>query len=132
MSDRPASRQFLAICSRAGSIEDLCERYGASLATIRRGLQELEDPGLLRRVRGGATPIEPLFHEPFRTNSSFQDLVGPPADEKRRIGQAAATCVGLVFTRPPPAAIDICAMPSPNLLTPLCRCVTLAICARMT
>jgi len=72
------------------SIEDLCERYGASLATIRRDLQELEDRGLLRRIRGGAMPIEPLFYEPFRTSPSFQDLVGRHAEEKRRIGQAAA------------------------------------------
>ena len=75
------------------SIEDLCERYSASLATIRRDLQELEDRGLLRRVRGGATAIEPLFYEPFRTSTSFQDLVGRQADEKRRIGQAAAELI---------------------------------------
>jgi DeoR family transcriptional regulator of aga operon len=74
----------------AVSIEDLCERYEASLATIRRDLQELEDRGLLRRVRGGAMPLEPLFYEPFRTNPSFQDVVGRQTDQKRRIGQAAA------------------------------------------
>ena len=72
------------------SIEDLCERYSASLATIRRDLQELEDRGLLRRVRGGAMPLEPLFYEPFRTGPFLQDLVGRQAEEKRRIGQAAA------------------------------------------
>ena len=75
------------------SIEELCGRYGASLATIRRDLQELESRGLLRRTRGGAISIEPLFYEPFRTSSSFQDLVGRQVDEKRRIGRMAAELI---------------------------------------
>lgn len=93
-SDRQSARikAILRDLQHGGSvsIEDLCERYGASLATVRRDLQELEDRGLLRRIRGGAMPIEPLFYEPFRTSPSFQDLVGRHAEEKRRIGQAAA------------------------------------------
>jgi DeoR family transcriptional regulator of aga operon len=35
----------------------------------------------------------PLFYEPFRHDSSFQDKVGSFADEKRRIARAAARLV---------------------------------------
>lgn len=72
------------------SIRDLCIKHDASIATIRRDLQQLEEKGLLRRTHGGAIPIEPLFYEAFKKNASFVDLVGRHADEKRRIGRAAA------------------------------------------
>jgi len=74
-------------------IEDLCAQLGASLATIRRDLDDLEGRSLLRRTRGGAVPIGPLFYEPFRNDTSFQDKVSSFADEKRRIARAAAEFV---------------------------------------
>jgi hypothetical protein len=49
------------------SIEKLCSTLGASIATIRRDLEDLEGRSLLKRVRGGAVPIGPLFYERFRT-----------------------------------------------------------------
>lgn len=79
--------------SSSVSIHDLCSRYRASVATIRRDLRQLEEQGLLRRTHGGAVPIEPLFYEPFRKDASFIDLVGRNAEEKRRIAQAAAALV---------------------------------------
>lgn len=75
------------------AIEDLCSQLGASLATIRRDLDDLEARSLLRRTRGGAVPIGPLFYEPFRNDTSFQDKVSSFADEKRRIARAAAELV---------------------------------------
>lgn len=75
------------------TVEELCARLGASLATIRRDLEDLEDRSLLRRTRGGAVPIGPLFYEPFRHDLSFQDKVSSFAEEKRRIAQAAAALV---------------------------------------
>jgi DeoR family transcriptional regulator of aga operon len=100
MSDR-SERQFSRIKSilhelqRHGSvsINELCERFAASVATIRRDLQQLEEQGLLRRTHGGAVSIEPLFYEAFRKDASFVDLVGRYPEEKRRIGQAAAELV---------------------------------------
>src|ERR1700751_4529302 len=75
------------------AVEELCTTLGASIATIRRDLEDLESRSLLRRTRGGAVPIGPLFYEPFRHDSSFQDKVSSFADEKRRIGLAASqTC----------------------------------------
>lgn len=75
------------------AIDDLCAALGASLATIRRDLDELEGRSLLRRTRGGAVPIGPLFYEPFRHDTSFQDKVSSFAEEKRRIARAAADLV---------------------------------------
>ncbi|WP_433476374.1 DeoR/GlpR family DNA-binding transcription regulator [Spirillospora sp. CA-142024] len=40
------------------TVETLAERLAASLATIRRDLQKLDEEGLLKRVHGGAMPVE--------------------------------------------------------------------------
>lgn len=72
------------------NIESLCSSLPASIATVRRDLKDLEGRGLLRRTRGGAVTMGPLFYEPFRHDSSFQDKVGSFAEEKRRIASAAA------------------------------------------
>jgi DeoR/GlpR family transcriptional regulator of sugar metabolism len=79
----------------AGGVEvdELCTTLDASIATIRRDLEDLESRSLLRRTRGGAVPIGPLFYEPFRHDSSFQDKVNSFAEEKRRIAVAAAALV---------------------------------------
>jgi DeoR/GlpR family transcriptional regulator of sugar metabolism len=77
----------------AVAIDELCTTLGASIATIRRDLEDLENRSLLKRTRGGAVPISPLFYEPFRNDSSFQDRVSSFAEEKRRIGLAAAKLV---------------------------------------
>jgi DeoR/GlpR family transcriptional regulator of sugar metabolism len=76
-------------------VDELCNTLSASIATIRRDLEDLEGRSLLRRTRGGAVPIGPLFYEPFRHDSSFQDKVNSFAEEKRRIALAAS---GLVST----------------------------------
>jgi DeoR/GlpR family transcriptional regulator of sugar metabolism len=74
-------------------IDELCTTLGASIATIRRDLEDLESRSLLKRTRGGAVRMGPLFYEPFRNDSSFQDRVSSFAEEKRRIGLAAAKFV---------------------------------------
>lgn len=77
----------------SASVEHLCRITGASLATMRRDLQELEGRGCLRRTRGGAAAIEPLFYEPFRHDSSFQEQMNRNAEQKRRIGIAASELI---------------------------------------
>lgn len=77
----------------AVAVDELCATLGASIATIRRDLEDLESRSLLKRTRGGAVPIGALFYEPFRHDSSFQDRVNSFAEEKRRIGLAAAKLV---------------------------------------
>jgi DeoR family transcriptional regulator of aga operon len=87
--------QILREMQRAGpvSIDELCVMLDVSIATVRRDLQELEEQGLLQRTHGGAIPIEPLFYEAFRHDSSFMEQIGRHAEEKRRIALAAAELV---------------------------------------
>ncbi len=73
--------------------EAICAALTTSIATAHRDLKELEERSLLRRTRGGAVTMGPLFYEPFRHDSSFQDKVGNFIDEKRRIARAAARLV---------------------------------------
>ena len=75
------------------SVESLSKDLAVSLVTIRRDLDALERRGLLRRTHGGAVSIEPLFYEPFRNDRSFQAQVERLAEEKRRIGRAAAALI---------------------------------------
>ena len=75
------------------AVETLSEQLDVSLVTIRRDLDALEQKGLLRRTHGGAVSMEPLFYEPFRRDRSFLAQVERAADEKRRIGRAAAALI---------------------------------------
>lgn len=75
------------------TIEDICVQLGVSPITARRDLRDLEDMGLLRRTTGGAVPLEPLFYEAFRYDSTFQSQQDRNAAEKRRIAVAAAELV---------------------------------------
>jgi len=75
------------------SVEALAARLGVSLATVRRDLATLEREGLVRRTHGGVTAVSPVAYEAFRHDSSFQEEEGRHAEEKRRIGLAAAELV---------------------------------------
>ena len=96
-SDKQEGRliAILGILQQTGpiSVEELRDRLNVSVVTIRRDLNILEERGLLRRTHGGAAPIEQLFYEPFRNDRSFQAQVSRFADEKRRIGRAAAALI---------------------------------------
>jgi DeoR/GlpR family transcriptional regulator of sugar metabolism len=93
-SDRQQLRftVILTALQKAGSVsvEELGKELQVSHVTVRRDLDMLETQGLLRRTHGGAVSIEPFFYEPFRNDRSFQAQVEKFADEKRRIGRAAA------------------------------------------
>jgi DeoR family transcriptional regulator, aga operon transcriptional repressor len=75
------------------SVEALSTEFGVSVVTIRRDLDQLEHDGLLQRTHGGAALLQPLFYEPFKNDRSFQAQVERFAEEKRRIGRAAAALV---------------------------------------
>lgn len=75
------------------SVDALAEQLRVTVVTIRRDLDALERQGLLHRTHGGAVPIQPLFYEPFRRDRSFVMQVERQADEKRRIGYAAAALI---------------------------------------
>lgn len=67
-----------------GSVTEMARLLGVSTSTVRRDLNGLQERGLVERIHGGAAPLtddlEPL--RPLREVAL--------AEEKRRIGQAAA------------------------------------------
>ena len=70
-------------------VNQSAEELGVTVETIRRDLNELEEKNLLRRVHGGAIPIEGLGYESNLDARRQQFL-----DEKRRIGEAAISRIG--------------------------------------
>jgi DeoR family fructose operon transcriptional repressor len=82
--DRQHAIYVLALRDGSVDVADLAERYGVTTETIRRDLSELQSRQLLRRVHGGAIPIERMSHEPM---VDARDVVN--AEEKLRIATAA-------------------------------------------
>jgi DeoR/GlpR family transcriptional regulator of sugar metabolism len=78
----------LLVAARAVELDDLAERFAVSKMTIHRDLDDLEQAGLLRKVRGGAT-IEPgkQFESDFRIRE-LQD-----GEAKTRMARAALELV---------------------------------------
>jgi DeoR/GlpR family transcriptional regulator of sugar metabolism len=73
------SRDFL-------DLETLCRELDASESSVRRDLDDLEEQNLLKRVYGGAVPVQP------HPNSAFDFTVesGRFSDEKNRIARLTA------------------------------------------
>ena len=69
------------------TIADICDQFGVSVATARRDLEALAERSSVRRVHGGALAIRAPPELPALQRA------GEQADEKRRIGQAAAGLV---------------------------------------
>ena len=70
------------------SIDELGKVFSVSGMTIRRDLDELQRRGLIQRTYGGAMDTEKAFFE-----MSFHAKAGQFAEEKERIGKAAAELV---------------------------------------
>jgi DeoR family transcriptional regulator of aga operon len=92
---RDRTQQILEQLFRDGtlSVEQIAEQMEISIATVRRDLRRLQEEGRLKRTHGGAVPVQPLFYEAFRHDSSFQEQLERHADEKRRIAVAAADLI---------------------------------------
>jgi len=83
-------KQILSLLTKQGrlSVSEIVEQFSISLATARRDLESLAEQGKLQRVHGGAITIEQAPPElPILQRESEQ------ANEKQRIGQAAAALV---------------------------------------
>jgi DeoR family fructose operon transcriptional repressor len=91
-ADRPAlfsderQEEILALIRQEGrvSVTSLADRFAVVGETIRRDLADLEQHGLIRRVHGGAIPVEKVMFEP--PIEARHDLMKP---EKERIALAA-------------------------------------------
>lgn len=68
------------------TVAELVDRLGLSEATIRRDLVKLDDAGLLKRVHGGARPVD-------LRDDVYADLVDRQAGSKEAIARAAAARV---------------------------------------
>ncbi|GAA1786803.1 DeoR/GlpR transcriptional regulator [Planosporangium flavigriseum] len=62
---------------------DVADRLGVTKETVRKDLIALERQGLLRRVHGGAVPVEQLSFEPAVSTRTYY------SEEKNRIATAA-------------------------------------------
>ncbi|QMV19417.1 DeoR family transcriptional regulator [Granulicella sp. 5B5] len=91
--DRAKQILHLLLQKGSGSIEELSTAVGASPASVRRDLIHLEERGLVNRTHGGAEVAGKLNYEPFRFDAAFPLREERFADEKRRIGLAAADLV---------------------------------------
>jgi DeoR family transcriptional regulator, aga operon transcriptional repressor len=89
------AKSILQLLLRHGntSVDELAAQLDASAASVRRDLTRLETRGLVHRTHGGAKLAGQTLYEPFRFDSSFQVREGRFAEEKRRIGLAAAEMI---------------------------------------
>ncbi|MBW8872134.1 MAG: DeoR/GlpR transcriptional regulator [Leifsonia sp.] len=82
--------RMLELIGRSGfaRVADLSEAFQVSDVTVRSDLDALDRENSIRRVHGGAMLRTAGMREP-----SFEEALQASADEKRRIGQAAAAMV---------------------------------------
>ncbi|GAC1360128.1 MAG: DeoR/GlpR family DNA-binding transcription regulator [Ktedonobacteraceae bacterium] len=71
------------------SAEDLSQQLQVNASTIRRDLEKLERQKLLRRIHGGAVPVDNLSYSTYGEDLTFQENMGRQVEEKTRIGLAA-------------------------------------------
>ena len=82
--DRQHAIYMLALSEGSVDVSDLAHRYAVSTETIRRDLSDMQERNMLRRVHGGAVPVERINHEPLL---AARDVVN--AEEKLRIATKA-------------------------------------------
>jgi DeoR/GlpR family transcriptional regulator of sugar metabolism len=108
------------------SLNELAERLGVSLMTVRRDLDELQAQGLVRRVRGGAVslaaPAEEAGYdarEPWQR--STKQRIGAKAAELIKPGQtvlldAGTTTAALARFLPSPLTVGVLSLQAANQL----------------
>ncbi len=82
--------KILELVEERGKVEvgELSRRFNTSEATIRSDLKDLHTRGLVQRAHGGAIRVDTIGADP-----SLQVKAGIRAEQKRRIGAAAAALV---------------------------------------
>jgi DeoR family transcriptional regulator, aga operon transcriptional repressor len=89
------AKKILQVLLQRGnaSVDELTGHLGASAPSVRRDLARLEARNLVHRTHGGARLAGQMQYEPFRFDSSFHVRESRFAEEKRRIGVAAAELI---------------------------------------
>lgn len=78
----------LLVSERAVDLDDLALRFGVSRMTVHRDLDDLEQAGVLRKIRGGAT-----VEAGSRFESDFSIRAMQDAGAKARMAQAACALI---------------------------------------
>lgn len=86
--DRKQAIMDLLVGQRMVDLDDLSERFSVSKMTIHRDLDDLEQAGMLRKVRGGAT-----IEAGTQFESDFRFRERQEGDAKRRMAAAALDLV---------------------------------------
>src|ERR1700682_242959 len=69
--------------------EQLSQQLQVNSSTIRRDLERLEQQNLLRRVHGGALPVDLLAYSAYAYDLTFQENMNKQVEEKTQIALAA-------------------------------------------
>lgn len=75
------------------TVEDLSQQLAVNASTIRRDLERMERENLLRRVHGGAVPIDTHSYSTYAHDLTFQENMNKQVEEKTRIALAAARLI---------------------------------------
>lgn len=81
------------LCKSQVNVEALSRRFGVNTSTIRRDLEQLERKNLLKRIHGGAVPVDALSYYAFGQGLTFRDNITDSVDEKTAISMAAAAMI---------------------------------------
>src|SRR2546421_9781776 len=80
--DRQHAIYMLALRTGSVDVADLARRFDVTTETIRRDLSDMQGRQLLRRVHGGAVPVERMNHQPMGEARG-------PGDAAEKLGIAA-------------------------------------------
>src|ERR1700734_3106546 len=89
------AKKILQVLLQRGSasVDELVSDLSTSAPSVRRDLARLEERHLVHRTHGGARLAGQMQYEAFRFDSSFHIRESRFAEEKRRIGVAAAELI---------------------------------------
>jgi DeoR/GlpR family transcriptional regulator of sugar metabolism len=96
MSDATTRADFiLQELRRNGRVDadELSKQLAVNSSTIRRDLEKLERQNLLRRIHGGAVPVDTLSYSAYAYDLTFQKNMGKQLDEKASIALAAVDLI---------------------------------------
>lgn len=92
-SDRLNQMEALILNNGTATLYDLSKHFDISLNTVRRDVAALIQRGRIRKVYGGVSSIEALDSQPFATLLPLAKRAEMHAEEKRAIGELAASLV---------------------------------------